>query len=49
MFVKTNGNGFFHDGRFATLNEVVTHYDNHFDLELSETEQLDLVEYLKAL
>jgi cytochrome c peroxidase len=24
--------GFYHDGRFATLNEVVNHYDNHFAL-----------------
>jgi len=49
LFVKSDGTGFFHDGRFGTLNEVVTHYDNHFDLELTVSEQLDLVEFLKAL
>jgi len=26
--------GFYHDGRFATLNEVVDHYDGHFKLSL---------------
>ena len=49
IFVKAEGNGYFHDGRFSTLNEVVSHYDNHFSLNLSSNEQLDLVEYLKAL
>lgn len=49
LFVKAEGKGFFHDGRFATLNDVVTHYDNHFNLDLTNSEQLDLVEYLKAL
>lgn len=41
--------GFYHDGRFATLLDVVNHYDNHFGLGLSESEKLDLVEYLKSL
>ena len=41
--------GFFHDGRFATLADVVTHYDSHFGLGLSEQEKHDLVEYLKSL
>ncbi len=49
VFIKSEGQGFFHDGRFNTLNDVVTHYDNHFDLELTDSEQNDLVEYLKAL
>lgn len=49
VFVKSNGNGFFHDGRFTTLNDVVLHYNDHFDLELTNQEQNDLVEYLKAL
>lgn len=48
LFVKENG-GFFHDGRFATLNDVVIHYNDHFNLELTNQEQDDLVEYLKAL
>ncbi|RLD18677.1 MAG: hypothetical protein DRI69_09875 [Bacteroidetes bacterium] len=49
VFVKANGNGYFHDGRFSTLNEVVNHYDSHLNLQLSDDEMLDIVEYLKAL
>jgi hypothetical protein len=41
--------GFYHDGRFATLRDVVDHYNNHFGLSLSEQEQVDLAEYLKSL
>ena len=41
--------GFYHDGRFATLLDVVNHYDNFFKLGLSEQEKRDLVEYLKSL
>lgn len=41
--------GFFHDGRFATLSDVVNHYDTHFDLDLSDGDKRDLVEYLKSL
>jgi hypothetical protein len=41
--------GFYHDGRFATLREVVDHYDALFGLHLSEQEKTDLVEYLKSL
>jgi hypothetical protein len=41
--------GFYRDGRFATLFDVVTHYDSFFQLSLSDQEKRDLVEYLKAL
>jgi hypothetical protein len=41
--------GFFHDGRFATLNDVVDHYDGFFGLGLEPDEKRDLVEYLKSL
>jgi hypothetical protein len=41
--------GFYHDGRFATLSDVVTHYDAVFSLGLSAEQQCDLVEYLKSL
>ena len=41
--------GFYHDGRFATLMDVVNHYDNLKSLSLSEAEKNDLVEYLKSL
>lgn len=41
--------GFYHDGRFATLMDVVNHYDSHLGLHLSAREKSDLVEYLKSL
>jgi hypothetical protein len=41
--------GFYHDGRFATLLDVVNHYDTHFALSLSEQQKNDLVEFLKSL
>src|ERR1051325_3414422 len=48
LFVKQKG-GFYHDGRFATLDDVVNHYDAHFKLGLSAQQKRDLVEYLKSL
>jgi mono/diheme cytochrome c family protein len=41
--------GFYHDGRFATLAEVVAHYNGVRSLGLTEQERTDLVEYLKSL
>lgn len=41
--------GFYHDGRFATLRDVVDHYDGFFGLSLTEEEKLELIEYLKSL
>jgi len=41
--------GFFHDGRFATLLDVVNHYDTCFNLGLTAQDKSDLVEYLKSL
>jgi hypothetical protein len=41
--------GFYHDGRFATLLDVVAHYDQFFSLGLTDQEQNDLVEFLKSL
>ena len=46
---KTHKGGFYHDGRFATLREVVDHYDRHFQIRMSEQEKNDLVEYLKSI
>jgi len=43
------GPGYYHDGRFKTLADVVAHYDSHFRLRLNAQEQRDLVEYLKSL
>lgn len=41
--------GFYHDGRFATLLDVVQHYDAFFNLRLTAAEKSDLIEYLKSL
>jgi hypothetical protein len=41
--------GFYHDGRFATLLDVVNHYNNFKKLNLTEDEKKDVVEYLKSL
>jgi cytochrome c peroxidase len=44
--------GFYHDGRFATLADVVDHYDAHFQLALTEGEKGEkqaLAEFLKSL
>ncbi len=41
--------GFYHDGRFATLLDVVNHYDTFLDLNLSDQDKADVVEYLKSL
>jgi cytochrome c peroxidase len=41
--------GFHHDGRFATLLDVVNHYNGFKNLGLSEQEKNELVEYLKSL
>jgi hypothetical protein len=48
LWTHTKG-GFYHDGRFATILDVVNHYDAHFGLSLSEKEKRDLVEFLKSL
>jgi hypothetical protein len=48
LWSHTKG-GFYHDGRFATLLDVVNHYDTHFGLGLTDAEKSDLVEYLKSL
>jgi hypothetical protein len=41
--------GFYHDGRFATLLDVVNHYDTFKRLNLTTSEKNDLVEYLKSI
>jgi mono/diheme cytochrome c family protein len=41
--------GFYHDGRFASLGDVVNHYDTLRGLKLTEQEKRELVEYLKSL
>jgi hypothetical protein len=41
--------GFYHDGRFKDLDEVVDHYQGALGLQLTDEQQKDLVEYLKSL
>ena len=57
IFVRENGlfmnpankGRYYHDGRFATLLDVVNHYNTRFSLGLTAQEKTDLVEYLKSL
>jgi len=46
---KIHKGGYYHDGRFATLTDVVNHYDTHFKTGLTDREKADLVEYLKSI
>jgi len=48
LLAHTKG-GFYHDGRFATLLDVVNHYDAFLALGLTAQEKNDLIEYLKSL
>lgn len=48
LWTHTRG-GFYHDGRFATLRDVIDHYQVTFSLGLSAAEKADLEQYLKSL
>jgi hypothetical protein len=48
LFTHQKG-GFYHDGRFATLLDVVNHYNALLGLNLSDAQKADLVQYLKSL
>ncbi|HET9825354.1 MAG TPA: hypothetical protein VFP87_08470 [Chitinophagaceae bacterium] len=48
LFTRAKG-GFYHDGRFATLADVINHYNDHFSLNLTTAQKKDLEEYLKSL
>jgi hypothetical protein len=41
--------GFYHDGRFVTLKDVLEHYNSNFKLGLNDQEKGELIEYLKSL
>jgi len=41
--------GFYHDGRFATLGDVINHYGEVFGLGLSDAEKQDLVQFLLSI
>ncbi len=46
---EENKGRFYHDGRFATLKDVVNHYNSVLSLGLTDQEKDDLIEYLKSL
>jgi cytochrome c peroxidase len=46
---KIHKGGYYHDGRFAALRDVVDHYDRHFATRLSDQEKADLIEFLKSI
>lgn len=48
LFTRMKG-GFYHDGRFSTLDDVVGHYVKVLKLELTDVEKKDLIEYLKSI
>ena len=41
--------GFYHDGRFQSLDAVIDHYEDVFGFTLGSNDQADLVEFLKSL
>ena len=48
LFTRAKG-GFYHDGRFTTLRDVVDHYDSALKLNLSAKDKSDLVQFLRSL
>jgi hypothetical protein len=48
LWTHTKG-GFYHDGRFVSLRQVVDHYNREFALGLTPAEKTDVIEYLKSL
>lgn len=47
--VFTRTGGFFHDGRFATVGDVVNHFNTQFGLGLTDAEKSDLTNFVKSL
>jgi hypothetical protein len=48
LFAHARG-GYYHDGRFATLADVIAHYNAAYALGLAAGEASDLAEFLKSL
>ncbi len=46
---KIHKGGFYHDGRFPGLIDVVEHYNDYLNLRLAPNEKQDLVQYLKSI
>lgn len=41
--------GFYHNGRFVTMRDVVENYDSFLNPSLTAQQKIDLVAYLKSL
>jgi hypothetical protein len=41
--------GFYHDGRYVTMREVIENYNSFLSPSLSAQQTIDLVAYLKSL
>jgi cytochrome c peroxidase len=48
LFTREKG-GFYHDGRFQDYDAVINHYKPVLGFELSDSEQSDLIQFLKSL
>ena len=48
LFTHSKG-GFYHDGRFATLQNMVDHYNTCMSLGLTQSEESDVIQYLLSL
>ena len=48
LFVREKG-GFYHDGRFATYDDVIAHYERLLRFQLTTQERMDLVQFLKSI
>ncbi|MGA3245446.1 MAG: hypothetical protein ABSE41_12580 [Bacteroidota bacterium] len=41
--------GFYHNGRFVTMRDVIENYDSFLNPSLTAQQKIDLVAYLKSL
>jgi hypothetical protein len=41
--------GFYHNGRFVTMRDVIENYDTFLNPSLTAQQKIDLVAYLKSL
>ena len=48
VLIEENG-GFYYDGRFASYQDVINHYNSHFKLNLTTSEKQQLAAFLKSL
>jgi hypothetical protein len=46
---KGEKGGFYHNGRFVTMRDVIENYDSFLNPSLTSEQKIDLVAYLKSL